>query len=246
MVQEALDRWWGPLMQMHGPRTTRPRTATSTGASRRRPASSCARSSCRHTCRGSGRSACSRPIRSCSLDEADRRVALHRARLARAAHGRHRPRPEVAGAARFPAPEPRRDGLGARHDPRAPPPRPDVPTGTPPEGRRDEPADWEGGPRPWEVFRRRRTATRCATPATSSRPTPSSPCTTRASSTAGARRASGCGSCRAQTSSTLRSRSAPAAARPLVQEAGRLRHARQARGGARGGPGQARSRRHAR
>jgi ring-1,2-phenylacetyl-CoA epoxidase subunit PaaA len=21
MVQEALDRWWGPLMQMHGPRT---------------------------------------------------------------------------------------------------------------------------------------------------------------------------------------------------------------------------------
>jgi len=23
MVQEALDRWWGPLMQMHGPRSTR-------------------------------------------------------------------------------------------------------------------------------------------------------------------------------------------------------------------------------
>ena len=22
MVQEALDRWWGPLMQMHGPRST--------------------------------------------------------------------------------------------------------------------------------------------------------------------------------------------------------------------------------
>ena len=25
MVQEALDRWWGPLMQMHGPRTPRER-----------------------------------------------------------------------------------------------------------------------------------------------------------------------------------------------------------------------------
>jgi ring-1,2-phenylacetyl-CoA epoxidase subunit PaaA len=23
MIQEALDRWWGPLMQMHGPRTPR-------------------------------------------------------------------------------------------------------------------------------------------------------------------------------------------------------------------------------
>jgi ring-1,2-phenylacetyl-CoA epoxidase subunit PaaA len=23
MVQEALDRWWGPLMQMHGPRSPR-------------------------------------------------------------------------------------------------------------------------------------------------------------------------------------------------------------------------------
>ena len=23
MVQEALDRWWGPLMQMHGPRSDR-------------------------------------------------------------------------------------------------------------------------------------------------------------------------------------------------------------------------------
>ncbi len=25
MIQEALDRWWGPLMQMHGPRTARER-----------------------------------------------------------------------------------------------------------------------------------------------------------------------------------------------------------------------------
>ena len=25
MVQEALDRWWGPLMQMHGPRSDRAR-----------------------------------------------------------------------------------------------------------------------------------------------------------------------------------------------------------------------------
>jgi ring-1,2-phenylacetyl-CoA epoxidase subunit PaaA len=25
MIQEALDRWWGPLMQMHGPRTPRER-----------------------------------------------------------------------------------------------------------------------------------------------------------------------------------------------------------------------------
>ncbi len=23
MIQEALDRWWGPLMQMHGPRSPR-------------------------------------------------------------------------------------------------------------------------------------------------------------------------------------------------------------------------------
>ena len=44
-IQDALERWWGPLMQMHGRARRARRTATCTGGSRRRPPRSCARSS---------------------------------------------------------------------------------------------------------------------------------------------------------------------------------------------------------
>ena len=83
MVQEALDRWWGPLMQMHGPRTDPAkdrdlywRIKAKTGEQLRQEflidlrAASC------------GRSACSRPTRSCKPRRGERRMALHRARLA--------------------------------------------------------------------------------------------------------------------------------------------------------------------
>ena len=127
-------------------------------------------------------------------------LALHRARLGRAADGRHGPRPEVPGAPRVPPPEPRGDALGARHraSRRAWPRhergrgphhrcggarRPRTLRGVPPgEGRRPD------------APRRQRARAR----------TPSWRCTTPASCSGGGTRAPACGSCAGPTSRSWR------------------------------------------
>ena len=156
----------------------------------------------------------------------DRRVALHRARLAGAAHGGHRPRPDVPGAARLPPRSTTTQTAWVRDDP-APRPRPDA---RPSRRRVDRGRRPTSGPTAWEVFRQekdgdpmrhggqRPRARRRAGPPLRARAVQPSP---------GERPPVG----RAATeiSDLERSGPAPAAARPLVQEAGRLRDARQAR-----------------
>ncbi len=168
----------------------------------------------------------------------ERRVALHRAGLAGAAHGGHRPRPQVAGAAGFPATEPRRHGVGSPDDPRRARPRPpDVcrerahaaqrrsarrgrPAGggrsigrlrglSPGEGRRPD------APRR-QRHRARHRAGHALRPRVLQPPPGERPAVGRAADA---------------DHGSLRSGSAPAAARSQLQEAGRLRDARQARGG---------------
>ncbi len=119
MVQEALDRWWGPLMQMHGPPTD-PSTdrdliwqIKSKGNEQLRqeflgiyvPA---------HL--GAGPDG-ARP--GAGLRRGHGPLALHRARLGRAALGGDRARTDVPGAARLPAPPPRRDPMGPRRGARS-------------------------------------------------------------------------------------------------------------------------------
>ena len=119
-VQEALDRWWGPLMQMHGPRGDRAkdrdlhwRIKAKTSEELRQEFLDDLRAAdlgARPDDPGPGAA----PRRG------DRAVALHGARLGRAPNRRHRPRPEVAGAARVPPAQPRGDALGPRRDLSAP------------------------------------------------------------------------------------------------------------------------------
>ena len=143
-----------------------------------------------------------------------------RARLGRAAHRRHQPRPDVAGAARVPAARPRGDAPGSATRSWACRPRREATTGL------------EPGSKPWEVFRQEKDGDpmrhggsvmapdaelaialrpRAVRATPGERPALDRPPRRH-------RRPRGPGP-------------APAAARPLVQEARRLRDARQARRG---------------
>ena len=118
LVQEALNRWWGPLMQFHGnpiPKEDDPMYIW------------------RIKSQGNGEA------RQQFLDgyvpqiwelgltvpdpklrkNDDERLGVHRARLGRAEARRHRARPEDAGTARSPARDPRRDGVGPARRARA-------------------------------------------------------------------------------------------------------------------------------
>ena len=119
LVQDALDRWWGPLMQMHGP-PTNPVTD--------RDLIWKIKAKGNEQLRQEFLSIYVPRIRELGLvipdpalayDEAGRALGLHRAGLGRAALRRHRPRSEVAGAPRVPAHEPRRHAVGARRDHRS-------------------------------------------------------------------------------------------------------------------------------
>ena len=120
MVQEALDRWWGPLMQMHGPRSDRAkdrdifwRIKAKTSEELRQEFLGIYVPRIREL--GS-----SDPGPGAEARRDRRGLALRRARLAGASNGRDEPRPEVAGTACVPAPQLGRHGLGPRGDPGSP------------------------------------------------------------------------------------------------------------------------------
>ncbi len=117
LVQEALDRWWGPLMQFHGnpiPRDEDPMWLWRI------------KSQGNEEARQQFLEGYVPQIRELGLEIPDpklrkrrrRRLGVHRARLGRAAPRRHRPRPEDRGAARLPAALPRAGAVGARRSPR--------------------------------------------------------------------------------------------------------------------------------
>ena len=120
MVQEALDRWWGPLMQMHGPRTPREKDRDLAWRIKAKTSEELRQEFLGHLRAADPRARADDPRPGAPVRRRRRRVALHRARLGRAPDGRDEPRSDVRGAARVPAAEPRGDPLGPRRDPRAP------------------------------------------------------------------------------------------------------------------------------
>ena len=168
-IQDALDRWWGPLMQMHGPRSPRETDRDLHWKIKAKTSEELRQEFLTIYVPRIRELGLVIPDPELRLDDGHRPVALRRARLGRAADRRHQPRPDVRGTARVPAARSRGDALGPRDDP----------------GRRggrmsaDEPArrptDLRPSSRPGRSSGARRTATRCATAGASWRPTPSSP-----------------------------------------------------------------------
>ena len=200
-IQDALDRWWGPLMQMHGPRSPREKDRDLHWRIKAKTSEELRQEFLTIYVPRIRELGLVIPDPELRLRRGGRGVALRRAGLGRAADRRHQPRTDVGGAARVPAAGPRGDALGARDDPGraargmsagrdAREPRPPTAPPTPCS-------------RPGRSSARRRTATRCATAAASWRPTPSWPPTTPARCSAVARRASGCGSSGGPTSIDL-------------------------------------------
>ena len=175
LVQEAVNRWWGPLMQFHGnpiPKEEDPMFLWRI------------KSQGNEEARQQFLEGYVPQILELGLDGARpeaapqrrRRVGVQRAGLGRAEARRHRARAEDAGAARVPPPLPRAGAVGARRRAR----------------RRDL----------GDLSARSGRASRSSTPARSTRPTRSSRRRGRASSTAGAASRSRCGSCRATRSAS--------------------------------------------
>ena len=112
LVQEALDRWWEPLMHFHG--NPIPGGGGPDGVWR-------IKSQANEEARQQFLDGYVPQIRELGLDHprprsaqerGDRGVALHRARLGEAPRGRDGPRPRVRGAARVPSALPRGRGVG--------------------------------------------------------------------------------------------------------------------------------------
>ena len=93
LVQEALERWWGPLMQMHGPRTPREKDRDLYWRIKAKSERGAAPGVPGHLRAAHPRARPAHPRPGAALRRGGRRVALHRARLAGAAHGGHQPRP---------------------------------------------------------------------------------------------------------------------------------------------------------
>ena len=114
LVQEALNRWWGPLMQFHGNPIARDEDPMYIWR---------IKSQGNEEARQQFLEGYVPQIRELGLTVPDpnlrrtrrRRVGVLGARLGRAALGRHRPRPTLAGAARVPRALPRAGEVGARH-----------------------------------------------------------------------------------------------------------------------------------
>ena len=118
MVQEALDRWWGPLMQMHGPRTPREKDRDLAWRIKAKTSEELRQEFLGIYVPADPRARVDDPRPGPPVRRSGRRVALPRAGLGRAPDGRDQPRTDVAGAARVPPAEPGGDSLGPRRDPR--------------------------------------------------------------------------------------------------------------------------------
>ena len=116
-IQDALDRWWGPLMQMHGPRSARegPRPLLADQGQDLGGAAPGVPDDLRAA---DPRARAGHPGSGPRARRGDRGVALRGTGLGRAAPGGDEPRADVAGAPGVPAPGPRGDPLGPRDDPR--------------------------------------------------------------------------------------------------------------------------------
>ena len=117
-IQDALDRWWGPLMQMHGPRSPREKDKDLRWRIKAKTSEELRQEFLTIYVPRIRELGLVIPDLGAPLRRGRGGVAIHRAGLGRAAHGRHEPRADVRGAARVPAPGPEGDGLGPRDDPR--------------------------------------------------------------------------------------------------------------------------------
>ena len=125
-IQDALDRWWGPLMQMHGPRSPREtdrdlhwRIKAKTSEELRQEFLTIYVPRIREL-------GLVIPDPELRLDEAAGEWRYTEPDWARAADRRHQPRTDVRGTARVPAAGPGGDPLGPRIDPRRRRPRHDA------------------------------------------------------------------------------------------------------------------------
>ena len=150
-IQDALDRWWGPLMQMHGPRSPREKDRDLHWRIKAKTSEELRQEFLTIYVPRIRELGLVIPDPDLRFDDATGQWRYARAGLGRAAHGRHQPRPDVAVAPRVPAARPRGDALGPRRDPRAWR-RPHEPRSGPPDAGRPPTA----APvlEAWEVFRR--------------------------------------------------------------------------------------------
>ena len=111
LVQEALNRWWEPLMHFHGTRDPRGGGPDGDLADQEPGERGCAPAVPRRL-RAADPRARPRDSRSEAAQERPGRLGVHRAGLGQAALGRHRSRARVAGAARLPPARARGGRLG--------------------------------------------------------------------------------------------------------------------------------------
>ena len=150
-IQDALERWWGPLMQMHGPRSPREKDRDIHWRIKAKTSEELRQEFLTIYVPRIRELGLVIPDPDLRLRRGGRGVALRRAGLGRAADRRHQPRADVASAPRVPPPRPRGDALGPRLDPGRPASRMNA-EATTAEATAAEPAT---APElePWEVFR---------------------------------------------------------------------------------------------
>ena len=101
-IQEALDRWWGPLMQMHGPRSDRAKDRDIHWKIKAKTSEELRQEFLGIYVPRIRELGLTLPDPDLGLDAGDRRVGYARAGLERAPDRRHEPRPEVRGTAAVP------------------------------------------------------------------------------------------------------------------------------------------------
>ena len=94
-IQDALERWWGPLMQMHGPRSPREKDRDLHWRIKAKTSEELRQEFLTIYVPRIRELGLVIPDPDLRLDEATGDLALHRARLGRAADGRDEPRPDV-------------------------------------------------------------------------------------------------------------------------------------------------------
>ena len=114
LVQEALDRWWGPLMQMHGPPTDPAKDKDLHWRIKAKNNEQLRQEFLSHLRATHSRARPRHPRSEPALRRSVGPLGVHRAGLERAARGGDRARPGIAVAARLPPRELRRHPVGPR------------------------------------------------------------------------------------------------------------------------------------